>query len=130
MRMLMHVINAALHAFDKEMLAFALLPDPPPWEAIYVEGILHPGGLLDIMQAGNHVSCCSMFNKYGWVRQPIMVAEFLHAYDIPLCMDPPLLVDKHTRGIVVQGLFPLVVTSIFCAVWSRRREGGEWVEQL
>ncbi len=81
------MINAALCTFNKEIPALALLPDLSPWEVIYIEGILQSGGLFDVMQAGSQVGCCSMFNKSGKVHQPLMVAEFLQAYNIPLCMD-------------------------------------------
>jgi hypothetical protein len=81
------------------------------------------------MQAGGHVGCCSVFNKMGWVCHPLTALEFLRAYNIPLCMGLLLIGDNHTQVILVRGLSPLVVTAIFCAIWSRGQRGGERVEQ-
>jgi hypothetical protein len=118
------MINAASNTFGKEIPALALLPDPPPCLVAYVDGIQHPAGLLNVMHAGGHLGCQSVFNKLGWVCHSLSATKFLWAYNIPLHMNAPLVADNHTRGVLVWGLSLLVITSIFCATWSKKQGGG------
>jgi hypothetical protein len=43
---------------------------------------------------------------------------------MPLGMDAMLVGNKHAREVLVQGISPLVVASIFRAMWAGGNGGG------
>ncbi len=68
------------------------------------------------------IACPCVFKTSGWVQCSLLAKEVLRAFDIPLNMDAVLLEvcrERHIRGLLFQAITPLVVTSIFRALWSK-----------
>jgi hypothetical protein len=80
---------------------------------MHQDNILHPNRLWDVGHPDLHVAFRSVFKRMGWVQQHLTPVEFLRLYDMPLSMDEALLGDKHIRGVLVRGIFPLIVSLVF-----------------
>jgi hypothetical protein len=47
-----------------------------------------------------------------------LVKELLRVFDTPLAMDDVLIPDRRVRNVMQHGITPVVVSAIFCALWS------------
>ncbi len=122
-RVLVHIINAALPNAAKEISKPPPLNDNVPCIPIKEGGILRQEGLLDVFGAPNvQIACLCMFKLSGWAQCPLSAKEVLRVFDIPLNMDAILLDSCRERcicGLLPRAITPLVVTSIFCALWTQ-----------
>jgi hypothetical protein len=45
-------------------------------------------------------------------------------YNMPLAMDDALLEEKYVWDVLVRGISPLIVASVFCSIWAIGSGGG------
>jgi hypothetical protein len=125
---LSYVISPTASTYNQEIEALPDLDAPPRAPIMCGAALLHPAGLWDVTRPELHIGCCSVFKRMGWVRRHLTPSKFLHAYDMPLGMDASLTDDKRARDVLVRGLLPLIVASIFRAIWAGGIGGGLGLE--
>ncbi len=134
-RKLAHIIQPALPTRAQEITAPETVENPfprEPWPTgpIYRNGLLHPEGLLDVTRPKEHIACRSVFKQSGWVRRALMPAEWLRAYDMPLCLDEYWLSAPARRWAGLwRFISPIISGSICRSMWSGI-EGGLCGEKL
>ena len=98
------------------------LDTTPARSVLVVDGLLRGEGLYDVESPSRLVACPSVFSKTGWVKRSLSHKELLRVFDLPTAMDKVLMERPHMLDFV-DGLSPMVVTSIFRTLWGVS-EGG------
>jgi hypothetical protein len=80
--------------------------------------ILRGKGLFDLTCPKLEIACCSVLKPSGWVRQTLTPAEVLRVFDVRAALVPPLLQDRHTCSLLFCSLSPLLISSVFRAMWA------------
>ena len=115
-RCLAHIISPTANTYSQEIDPLPMVADPPRSPIFLKIDVLHPAGLWDITKPILHVGCGSVFKRLSWVCHHLTSQEFLRAYNMPLGMDAVLSVDRHARNVLVRGISPLIVASIFQSI--------------
>ncbi len=124
-QVLAHILNAASPDAAREISEPPPLSDDVPRTPIKEGELLRQEGFLDVFGATNlQIACPCVFKLTGWAQRLLLAKEVLRAFDVPLNMDAILLKECQERrigGLLFRAITPLVVTSIFRALWSKSR---------
>jgi hypothetical protein len=117
-RILAHVVNAATPDPSREIEHPRPIEEPIPCAPIVRDGMLRLKGLFDVFEPYVPVACPCVFKASGWAQRSLSTKELLHVFDTPLDMDRLFVAYRRARTIMQRGITPIVVSSIFRALWS------------
>lgn len=121
-RVLKHLIEAATMGSFHAIAEPAPLGPALPRSVLVSDGLVRCEGLYDVSEPSRLIACPSVFSKTGWVKRMLSRKELLRLFDLPTGMDGVLLNQPQLVDFV-NGLSPLVVTSVFRTLWGKV-EGG------
>ena len=117
-RILAHIVNAATPDPSREIEFPYPIDEPIPRAPIVRDGMLQLEGLFDVFDPSVPVACPCVFKTSGWAQRSLLIKELLRVFDTPLAMDDVLIADRRAQNVMQRGITPIVVSAIFCALWS------------
>ena len=117
-RILAHIVNAATPDPSREIEFPCPIDEPILRAPIVRDSMLRLEGLFDVFDPSVPVACPCIFKATGWAQRSLSTKELLRIFDTPLAMDDLLIADRRAWNVMQHGITPIVVSAIFCALWS------------
>lgn len=119
-RVLKHLLNSASKGRYTPIDEPASLQGEVDRVPVRVDGLLRGEGLLDVHEPLQLLACPSVFSHTRWVKRTLSESEKLRAFDLPVSMDHRF---QALPPDIVRVVSPLVVTTVFRALWSDSKGG-------